>query len=404
MPAWHTTSPIATVLFLHASAGRYGADRQLEALVEGLDRQRFRPVVVLGAQGALVDRLRESGVEVHVRPLAVLGRRLASGRGAGSLALKLARDRAAIGGLARKRGTAIVHTNSSIIVSGQAVAAGADALHVQHVREIYAGSAGAMATALWPLYRRRLLRADALACVSRAAAAQFDGSGRVLVLHDGLTWAPRTVRREKARHALGLDPDRFVVGMVGRVSDWKGQHVLASALSDPALADIQAIGIVAGDAAPLQPQHETDLIALRDKLGLAERFTLLGFREDLETVFGAVDVLAVPSSHPDAFPNAVLEAAASSVPIVAMDVGGLPEMVVDGQTGRLVPAADVRRLAAVLRELADDPDQGRRLGEAAAAKVRSRFGLAPMISAVEELYDLLLAARRCGDGRRRLRD
>jgi glycosyltransferase involved in cell wall biosynthesis len=246
---------------------------------------------------------------------------------------------------------------------------------------------------LWPLYRRLLLRADALPCVSRAAAAQFDGSGRALVLHDGLTWVPRRVRREEARDALGLDPDRFVVGMVGRVSDWKGQHLLAQALADPALADIQAIGIVAGEAAPLQRQHETDLIALRDGLGLVERFKLLGFREDLETVFGAVDVLAVPSSHPDAFPNTVLEAAASSVPVVAMDIGGLPEMIVDGQTGRLVPAADVRRLASVLRELADDPEQGHRLGEAAAAEVRSRFGLAPMISAVEELYDVLLAAR-----------
>ncbi|MFL5820374.1 MAG: glycosyltransferase [Solirubrobacteraceae bacterium] len=393
MPNWHTTAPIATVLFLHASAGSYGADRQLEALVEGLDRQRFRPVVVLGAQGGLVDRLRESGVEVHVRPLAVLARRLSSGRGARSLAMKLARDRATVGDLARQRGTTIVHTNSSILVSGQAVAERAGALHVQHVREIYDGSAGALGVALWPLYRRLLLRADALPCVSRAAAAQFDGSGRALVLHDGLTWVPRRVRREEARDALGLDPDRFVVGMVGRVSDWKGQHLLAQALADPALADIQAIGIVAGEAAPLQRQHETDLIALRDGLGLAERFKLLGFREDLETVFGAVDVLAVPSSHPDAFPNTVLEAAASSVPVVAMDIGGLPEMIVDGQTGRLVPAADVRRLASVLRELADDPEQGHRLGEAAAAEVRSRFGLAPMISAVEELYDVLLAAR-----------
>lgn len=149
-------------------------------------------------------------------------------------------------------------------------------------------------------------------------------------------------------------------------------------------------------AAPLQPQHETDLIALRDRLDLAGRFRLLGFREDLETVLGAVDVLAVPSSHPDAFPNAVLEAAASRVPMVATDTGGLPEMVADGQTGRLVPAGDVGKLAAVLRELADDPAQRRRLGEGAAAEVRSRFGLAPMISALEELYDLLLAQRRGG--------
>jgi glycosyltransferase involved in cell wall biosynthesis len=180
--------------------------------------------------------------------------------------------------------------------------------------------------------------------------------------------------------------------MVGRVSDWKGQHVLARALANQALAEIQAIGIVAGEAAPLQAKHETDLIALRDRLGLGDRLRLLGFREDLETVFGAADVVAVPSSHPDAFPNAVLEAAASGVAVVGMDVGGLSEMIIEGHTGRLVPAADVGRLAAVLRELADDSAQARRLGEAAATDVRARFGLPSMISALERLYDGLLPA------------
>jgi glycosyltransferase involved in cell wall biosynthesis len=304
--------------------------------------------------------------------------------------MKVARDRASIGELARERRAAIVHSNSSIIISGRAVAERAGSAHLQHVREIYDGSAGRLGVALWPLYRRHLLRSDALACVSRAAEAQFEGRGRAFVLRDGLTWEPRRAPRGDARRALGLEPGPFVVVVAGRVSDWKGQHVLARALAEPALAEIGAIGLVAGTAAARQHHYEHELIALRDELRLGDRFRLLGFRDDLDMLFGVADAVAAPSTHPDALPNAVLEAAASGVPVVATDIGGLSEIVRDGQTGRLVPKADPRQLAAALRELADDPGQARRLGDAAALDVRARFGLDRMLDAVEDRYTRLL--------------
>ncbi len=329
---------------------------------------------------------------MHVRALAVLARHLASGRGVASLAMKVARDRVAVGALARERGAAIVHTNSSIIVSGQAVAERAGAAHLQHIREIYDGSAGRIGTALWPVFRRRLVRADALACVSRAAAAQFEGRGRSFVLHDGLTRTPGRTPRQAARRALRLDPDCFVVAVVGRISDWKGQHVLARALAEPPLAEIGAVGLVVGSAAPLQPRHESDLVALRDELQLGHRLRLLGFQEDLAAVFGAADAVAAPSTHPDAFPNAVLEAAASGVPVVAVDVGGISEIVRHGGTGKLVPSPDPTTLATTLREWADDPQQARRLGASAAADVPARFGLRKTIDAVEEQYERLSGA------------
>jgi glycosyltransferase involved in cell wall biosynthesis len=303
----------------------------------------------------------------------------------------VARDGAAAGELARRRRAAIVHTNTSIIVSGQAVAERAGAAHLQHVREIYRGSAGIVGTLLWPLYRRRLLRADALACVSRATAAQFDGHGRAFVLHDGLTWIPGRARREETRRALALDSNRFVVAVVGRVSDWKGQHMLARALAERPLAEIEAVGLVAGSPAPLQLHHERDLLALRDELGLGERLRLLGFRGDLGAVFGAADVVAAPSTHPDAFPNAVLEAAASGVPVVAVDAGGVSEMLRDGETGRLVRTSDPGELAAALSDLAHNPDRARRLGNAASTEVRARFGLDRMLAGLQDSYERLLA-------------
>ena len=112
---------------------------------------------------------------------------------------------------------------------------------------------------------------------------------------------------------------------------------------------------------------------MRDTLGLGERLRMLGFEDDLDRLLGAVDAVAVPSTRPDPFPNAALEAAAAGVPVVAAAHGGLPEMVRDGDTGLLVEPGSARALASALRSLADDPARAAALGTAAAADVTSRF-------------------------------
>ena len=139
------------VLFLHSSAGRYGADRQLELIATGLDPDRFEPIVVLAERGPLCDALEAAGVEVHVRPLAVLRRALMSPAGMGRVAAAWAADAGGLGRLARKRGVALVHTNTSVTLGGAAAARVAGVPHVWHVREIYAGF-----ERWWPAYRRLL--------------------------------------------------------------------------------------------------------------------------------------------------------------------------------------------------------------------------------------------------------
>jgi glycosyltransferase involved in cell wall biosynthesis len=376
-----------TVLFLHSSAGRYGADLQLLALAGGLDRARFRAFAVLPERGELASLLEDAGVEVEVRRLAVLRRMLLSPRGMGALAVRLASDRGALARLARERGAALVHSNTSVILSGQAAARGAGAGHVMHVREIYAGAG---AVALWPLQRRRILRAEAVACISEAVAAQFPAAPNVTVLRDGLPRTPGRAERAAARAALGLREDAFSVALIGRVSDWKGQDVLARALAEPALTQIGAAGLVAGAPFPGNERVETELRRLRDDLGLGERLSLLGFREDLATVLGAADAVAVPSKRPEPLGLVALEAGAVGLPVVASAAGGLAEAVLDGKTGLLVPPGDHRALAAALRRLADDPQLANRLGQAAVRHVRERFSHERMVREVEELYERLL--------------
>jgi hypothetical protein len=379
-----------TVLFLHPWASGYGADRQLHLLVGGLDRERYRPVVVLGDDGPLAQDLADAGADVAVRPLTAMRRRLAApgalvGTGAG-----VARDVAAVGSLARRLRAAIVHTNTSTVLAGQGIARAAGAAHVLHVREIYEGAGPAL---LWPVLRRGLLRADRVVCVSAATAAQFRGAPNVVVVCDAVRGVPVLGDRAEARAALGLPEDAFVVAVIGRLSDWKGQAVLVRALAEPPLAAAGAIALVAGGPAPGQEEHRDAIVRAARDLGVADRVRMLGFRDDLGAVLRAADVLAAPSTHPDPLPNAALEAASVGLPVVASRCGGLPEIVRDGETGLLVEPGDPASLAGAIADLAADPALRRRFGEAARADIAERFAAEPMFAALHAQYDAVLAER-----------
>jgi glycosyltransferase involved in cell wall biosynthesis len=290
---------------------------------------------------------------------------------------------------------ALVHSNTSVVLSGGAAAAAARVPHVWHVRELYSRYA-----ALWPAYRRVLRTAAALPCVSWSVAGQFGADPRARVVYDGLAVDARRAPRGPARVALGLPGDAPVIAVLGRISDWKGQDLLVSALATEALRVRGAIGVIAGEPWPGAEARRERMLELARRLGVEDRLALVGFREDVETVYGAADVIAVPSTAPDPLPNTALEAAAAGCAVVAAAHGGLPEIIRDGQTGRLFAPGDAAGLARVIGELLDDEGERERLGEAAAADVRARFDPARLIAETQSLYDAIRSSGRWAPGRR----
>lgn len=377
----------ATILYLHSSSGRYGADRQLHLIASRLDAQRYRPLVVLPEPGPLVEDLRSDGVEVLVADLAVLRREHLHPTGLGGLAARVARDGVRLARLIQRRQVALVHSNTSVVLGGAPASALTGRPHVWHVREIYSRW-----PRFWPAYRRLLATAAVLPCVSAAARAQFGPARRARVIVDGLAGDPRRPSAGEARSQLCLPADAPVLAVLGRISDWKGQDVLIRALAEPPLRQRGAIGLVAGEAWPGAQERTGQIIELARELDVSDRVRLLGFRSDPEIVLGAADLITVPSTAPDPLPGSAIEAAAAGCAVLAADHGGLPEIVRDGVTGRLVAPGDPAALAAAAAELLDDPAVRLRLGEAAARDVRQRFAASRLLDAVQGLYDELLEA------------
>jgi glycosyltransferase involved in cell wall biosynthesis len=357
-------------------------------MAAGLDRSRYTPLVVLPDEGDLATDLREGGVEVLVRPIAVVRRALVTPRGLAAIAGAAARDAAALRKLVLARDIALVHSNTSVILSGAAAAAAARIPHLWHVREIYTGSDFERA---WPAFRTMMLSATALPCVSRATAEQFGSSSRARVVPDGLAIEPHRAPRAAARAALGLPENAPVIAVLGRISGWKGQDVLVRALAEPELARRGALALIAGAAWPGAEERAVAVRVLARSLGVDHRVRFVGFRDDVENVYGAADVVAVPSTAPDPLPGAAIEAAAAGCAVVASAHGGLPEIIRDGRTGWLVTPGDPSALARAAASLLDDPSARERLGAAAAADVRERFAPSRLLAAVHGLYDEVLA-------------
>lgn len=197
--------------------------------------------------------------------------------------------------------------------------------------------------------------------------------------------AAESRERMLAREELGIPGDAYLVGNVGRLAPQKGQRHLVSAM--PLLLEhvpwAHAVIAGGGDLAP----RLRDLAA---ELGVSDRVHVLGPRRDVPAIMQAIDVFAMPSMW-EGFGIVLLEAMAAARPIVASRVATIPEVVLDGETGLLVPPADAPALAEALRTLAHDRVLAERLGQAGRARLETRFSLQKMVADTELLYDEALA-------------
>jgi glycosyltransferase involved in cell wall biosynthesis len=191
----------------------------------------------------------------------------------------------------------------------------------------------------------------------------------------------------KLRAELGIGPGEPVIGTVAQLRPEKALEVLveAAALLRERRPGLHVLIAGEGDERP----GLEELIRAR---GLEGAVHLLGYRADVPNVLAALDV-AVCCSDFEGGPLSVMEYMGAALPIVATDVGGLPELVRPGETGALVPPRDPRALADAAEALLDDPEQRRELGERARALRRAEYSLEVWVERMEALYDELLPSR-----------
>ncbi len=393
-----------TVLYLDHTAKLSGGEIALARMLEAIDRRQVTPVALLGEDGPLVARLRALDVETHVLPLATRVRdirkdtlSLGALRYAGRI-LPLAAYSLRVARFARRRGAHILHTNSlKSDLYGALAGRLAGIPVVWHVRDFIDPS-------YLPLPAVRLFRflarwlpsyvvtnsqstLDRLSVLgARPSSVVPSGiTERDAVIHDGLgrdDLGPEA--RVRARELRGAGLAR--VGIVGRITRWKGQHIFLDAAARVCAAGHAAEFLIVG--APLfgEEGYEAELRRQAESLGIASRVKFLGFQQDVRAVLSGLDVLVHASITPEPFGQVIIEGMAEGVPVIATAGGGVLEIVTHGENGLLVPMGDAEALARELGGLLSDPARAQRLGRAGREHVQRHFTAAQSARKIERVY------------------
>lgn len=197
---------------------------------------------------------------------------------------------------------------------------------------------------------------------------------------------PSPQARNRIRSELGIKEQAGVIGLIGRISPEKGHKFLIQIMPSIVASCPNAVLLVVGDG-PTREECE----ALTRTLGLGDAISFCGYRKDISEVLAAVDVVAMPSER-EGFGLAALEAITAGKPVVATRVGGLPEIIIDGETGFLVELNDQTGLARALLQLLKDPQRLARQREACRHHAQ-KFAVEKHVKLLENLYWRL--ARPC---------
>jgi glycosyltransferase involved in cell wall biosynthesis len=390
------------VLFVSHLSSLSGAEQALLRLVGALDRDRFEPLVVLPADGPLQERLEAGGCATAILPIAwwIPATNWSGPQFFAQLAGLADRvDRLRM--LASRWGAQIVHTNTVVTIEGALAAARLGLPHVWHLR-------GQFWKGVFPppyfdhvqfFFAAVDQLSDHVVCVSRAVERQIPPDCRLAprsVLLDGLDVADSSALPSETRGALlrryGIDEQSRLVACVGGIQRRKGQLDLVEAAKTviPEFPNVVFVLCGAADA-----EYATQVRARIEALGLGPHFRFPGFEKDVPGVLAHVELLVHPARS-EGFGLAILEAMAAGKPIVATRSGGPEEIIEDGLSGILVPAADPAALSGAVRRVLGDSSLAFALGQRAAQRAR-QFTLAATARETGSVYDRLLSSDRGAD-------
>lgn len=363
------TRPLRVVFFDH-TAELGGGEIALADLVRHLDRARVDPIVLLGSQGPLEQRI-EGFAPVHIMPMdaAVVGaRKDALGL---RTTLQISAVRSAILYVLRLRQflkeqhVEVLHTNSlKAFVLGGTAGRLQRMKVIWHVRDRVADDY-LPKKVVWVM--RRLAKLLPHFVIANSAATLntvgLNGARPAMVIYSGVDLSKFSPKKTLVR--ITEEPkiaSAKTVGLVGRICPWKGQHIFieAAALVHALFPHVhfQIIG------AALFREHAYDMELRRtvEQRGLGQVVEFTGFQSDVAHAISKLDILVHASTVGEPFGQVIVQGMACEIPVVATNGGGVPEIIQDGETGLLVPMGDAAAMAKAICRLLEDEDAARQMG------------------------------------------
>ncbi|KAF6576473.1 glycosyltransferase family 4 protein [Paenibacillus sp. SEL3] len=352
--------------------------------------EHIDPLVILAEEGDLADRLRQRDIDVRIVPLddSIRNRgRNAVNLGAPAAAFRLLAYGRKLAPLLREEKVVCVHTNSlKSALYGTVAAKSAKLPLIWHIRDHIGPPYLKPIVAKGIRLMSRFLPNGVIAnSKSTLSALELPPDKKTLVVYSA--FAKAITARDTAAHSRG--DDSFNVVLVGRLAEWKGQHILLEAARS-FLPDQRVKFWLAGDALFGEEEYKQRLESTMREYGLAN-VNLLGHVDDIQGLMQRCDLLIHTSITPEPFGQVIIEGMAAGLPVIASNEGGPKETVVPHETGLLIEPGDPAKLEEAIRWMLEHPQERQQMGERGMERVKKHFVIENTVKDIVHYYKGLLA-------------
>ncbi len=364
-----------------------GAEKVVYQICTNIDKDQFHPICIVLADGFLRKKLIDAGIETHLIPMK------------NKLDFSVTKG---IIKIAKQNRRTVIHSHTSRtnligrIASKSAKVKNLSTIHSPIEKDTNISLKLKPINALVEKLSRFML--DRYVTVSKNAYDQLVNSGldknRITHIPNGVEINFSELSNEE-KGAL-IDEfgvrDKIIVAMIAQLRPRKGCEYFIKAIPEILEKHQDTRFLIIGNAEFVEGRdYLGDLKKLAESLNVSDAVTFTGFREDVSKLMDIMDIIVLPSLFGEGLPLTLLEAIAHKKPIVATDTEGNNEVVVDGETGFLVPPKDSKALADKISQLIDNEDLRIKMGEMGRKRVESMFSLQEMIHRYEEVYRELVS-------------
>lgn len=386
------------IAFLEEGANIGGAEVNALYLIERLDKEKIETIVICPCEGPLTDRIMEIGGKVAILPRLpmfstssfIFGKKITNPFAAFFNLIMFIPTSLNLSRYLKSAKIDVLHTNSMLAHFYGGIAcrlAGVKCLwHLEDIVDSKQASGIFLKAINWSGLRL----ADRIVVCSHAVSKSFNKKVRskVRVIHNAtdLSKFSSADSGKKIRKELGIKPGEAVVGLIGRIVHWKGQNVLLQAAENILKKFPNTRFLIVGDTSFGKKEYLDKLKKQVLEAGIEQAVIFTGFRQDIPEIFTAIDISVNPSTLPEPFGISIIEAMAAKKAVVATNGGGIPEIVVDGVTGKLVPMKDVEALQNVIVDLLKDPQKREKMGQAGRERVEKYFSIDIFVESMSNNY------------------
>ena len=380
------------ILFIHQSAELYGSDKTLLLLLKNLDKNKFKPIVLLPFDGPLKEALENENIEVVIAPVLKLYRKLFTPKNLIGFFKDIKTAFKIVNELHKKYQFTLIYSNTLAVLLGIMFAWKNNIKHLWHVHEIIEKPS---------LFKKAFVGLLSLKSnthiVYNSQATKFFWELNKSIINKGVViWNGIEINTPESSTSELFDirknlflaqPNEIILALVGRISRWKGQMILLDAFNNLVQKNENIKLVFVGAPPPNQEKFQEDLEDRISSFKLNDKVLIIPFQNEIHKIWQAIDIAVVPSTEPEPFGMVAIEAMLAHKPIVGSNHGGLTEIIENNATGFLVTPNSVQDLVIALEKLIQNELLRKEMGEKGYLRVTTAFSVEQYVDSFEKFFE-----------------